>query len=71
MSDITIEDIAKVIKTELAPINNQLLAIEKTISRHTLILNNHTTALDTLLKKKKTKEDESAVSLHRFKRLED
>jgi C4-type Zn-finger protein len=35
------------------------------------VLNTHTTALQQLVSKKKTKENEDTVSLQRFKRLED
>ena len=35
------------------------------------VLSTHTTALEQLVRKKRTKEDENTVSLQRFKRLED
>ena len=63
MSNVTLEGIAKLLEVELKP-------IKATLAEHTKILNTHSAALDTLLSKKKIKEDEKIVSADRFDRLE-
>lgn len=67
MAEITVEAISKavegVVKQELDPVKTSPSTIEKTLVTHT-------TALDQLLKEKQTREDERAVSTHRFERLE-
>lgn len=63
MSDITLQNIAELLKHELSPINKRLSSIEKTLEVHTR-------ALDTLLKARKEYQEEKSVSIERFKRLE-
>ena len=70
MSDITLEGIAKVIKTELEPVKEDIADIKETLAQHTKTLGTHTTALDMLLKAYQTKQDENVVSVDRFTRLE-
>jgi len=74
MANITLESIAKLLNQEfnnhLEPINAKLTAMEQTLAQHTRTLDAHTKALDTLLTKKKIKDEETIVSAERFDRLE-
>jgi hypothetical protein len=70
MSNITIEGIAQVIKTELDPVNTKLSSMEGTLAQHTKTLDTHTKALDILLTASKNKTDANTVSSDRFSRLE-
>jgi septal ring factor EnvC (AmiA/AmiB activator) len=70
MPNITLENIAELLRDELKPINTRLTTIEETLAQHTKTLDIHTKALDTLLSKKKTKEEEKIISADRFDRLE-
>ena len=70
MSNITLDGIAAVIREELKPIKKTLAEQGVILAEHSKILNTHTTALDMLLTKKKTKDEENIVSAERFKRFE-
>jgi hypothetical protein len=63
MSNVTMEAIASLLSEELKPIDTRLDTIEKTLNRHTTIL-------DGLSKDVKTLLDEKAITMHRFERLE-
>ena len=70
MSNITLENIAELLREELKPVNTRLSTIEQTLAQHTKTLDVHTKALDTLLSKKKDKDEEKTVSVERFDNLE-
>jgi hypothetical protein len=59
MSDVTLEAIAELLKTELEP-------IDETLAQHTELLNKHTIMLDGLSKDVKTMLDENPITVHRF-----
>ena len=70
MSNITLEGIAEVVKVELEPVKTELAEVKTIVTRHTEILDNHSAALEAMLKQKKNKEDEAAIAAHRFERQE-
>ncbi|MCL5666492.1 MAG: hypothetical protein M1383_01860 [Patescibacteria group bacterium] len=70
MTEVNLENITKLFREELKPLNSRLDSIELTLEKHTKILDTHTAALDRLLKEKKDREEEKQVSEHRFERLE-
>ncbi len=70
MSNITLEGIAAVVREELKPLNKRLEKVEVRLGAIETTQIKHTTALDSLLIKKKTKDEEKLVSSERFERLE-
>jgi len=63
MSEITLEGVAKVIKSELEPINDRLSALEESSL-------NHTKALDSIGKDVKALLAAKVVSEYRLERIE-
>ena len=63
MSNVTLEGISALLKTELNP-------IDKTLTEHTKTLALHTTALETLLTEKKNRDDNKTVDDGRLEYLE-
>lgn len=63
MSNVTMENIAALLKSELEPINTRLAAVEETLSGHTTALSNIAGDVRSLL-------DQKAVTEHRLERLE-
>lgn len=63
MSNITLEGIAELLKTELDPISADIGQIKQTLEEHTTALANLATDVKTLL-------DEKTISAARFDRLE-
>ena len=63
MSNVTIENIAALLKFELEPINTRLAAVEDTLSGHTTTLSNIAGDVKSLL-------DQKTVTDHRLERLE-
>jgi hypothetical protein len=63
MSEISLEAIADLLKTEFKPIN-------ETLAQHTQLLNKHTAMLDGLAMDVKILLDEKIITAHRFERLE-
>lgn len=51
MLNITLENIAVLLREEFKPVNTRLSTIEQTLVQHTKTLDIHTKALDTLLSK--------------------
>ena len=70
MSDITIEQIAEVVRVELEPVKVELAEVKAIVSRHSEILDQHSAVLTDLLSERKTKTDESLIASHRLDRLE-
>lgn len=70
MANITLESISKLLKLEFEPIKKILEEHTKILAQHTRTLDIHTKALDTLLTKKKIKDEETVISAERFDRLE-
>lgn len=66
MSNITLEGIAEVVKVELEPVKIELAEVKTIVTRHTEILDNHSAALEAMLKRKNNKEDEAAIAAHRL-----
>ncbi len=67
MSEVTLEAIAGVVEKV---VDDKLQPIKEILDDHTETLERHTTILDQLLTKKKTKDDEETVAIFRFSRLE-
>jgi hypothetical protein len=63
MSNVTIENIAALLKSELEPINTRLAAVEETLSGHTTALSNIAGDVKSLL-------DQKTITDHRLERLE-
>lgn len=70
MSNVTLESISAVIKSELEPVNTKLGAIEETLVEHTKTLAQHTAALEQLLMEKKNRDDNKTVGDGRMDYLE-
>lgn len=67
MSDVTLEAIANLLKSEL---KTELDPIKEVLAGHTKTLALHTTALETLLTEKKNRDDAKTIKDNRLDYLE-